>query len=135
MSNLDDLKLAFTWHAAMDLIGVDGDIDPEEIAWITRRFTDRGRTAGFVDADGQYLPAYHAALAEARSVLPSRPRAEKVALLDDLVAAVLADGVLDHAEGKHLAEILAMLGLGGDDLDAILGKRADVGDVDVGEPE
>lgn len=131
MSNLDELKLAFSWNAAMYLIGVDGDIDAEEVAWITRRFTERARAAGLVDADGRYLPRYEAALAEARAVLPTLPRQEKVALLDDLVAAVLSDGVLDHAESEQLKAILATLGLAGHDLDRILAKRTDVGEVEL----
>jgi hypothetical protein len=135
MSNLDELKLAFTWHAAMDLISVDDDVDPAEVAWITRRFTDRARAAGLVDNDGRYLPRFHEAVVESLKVLPGLPRAEKVGLLEDLVAAVLADGVLAHSESERLKEIMEMLGLAGHDLDAVLGMRDDAATIDPGIPE
>lgn len=135
MSNVEELKLAFAWHAAMELISVDGDVDPAEVAWITRKYTDRARAAGLVDKDGRYLPRFNEAVAEAWVVLPDLPRAEKLGLVEDLVSAVLADGVLAHAESERLKEMLLQLGLAGHDLDAVLRMRNDVGDVELGPPE
>ena len=67
------LKLAFSYHALEQIIGADGVLEPEELAFLKSTFSDELMTeAGFFDGSGGKTPAYERALEEALLELPHK---------------------------------------------------------------
>lgn len=107
------LKLAFAYHMILQALGADAEFDPREQAWVERTFP-RALLAGHGLLDASNRPT--ARFEEARDValleLPDRlTGGEKLALLEVLVEACCADGVLAAEEADVLAAAAAMLGV------------------------
>ena len=122
--DIDVMKLAFAWNAAIEVIMADGDVAPEEAALVAERYASRAREAGLVDQDGHYTPLFKAALAEAPARLAKLPRDDRLALLKDIVDVVMADGVIDLAEADRVNSHVAVLGLEFKDVEALLSGRS-----------
>jgi hypothetical protein len=121
--DIDVMKLAFAWNAAIEVIMADGDVAGEEAAMVAERYASRARDAGLVDKDGHYTPLFRQALAEAPARLSQLPRADRLALLGDIVDVVMADGVLDLAEADRVNAMVHLLGLEFKDVEGLLAGR------------
>lgn len=126
MSKSDDMKLAFTWHVAQQVVAADGMITTEERSWLRVRYAARARSSGLMLPDGKPTPAYDGVLADALKELPSLPRAERLELVDDILDTVVADGLVQPQELDRVREVAAMLGLSGADLDEVFKTRKDL---------
>jgi len=107
------LKLAFSYHALEQIIGADGVLEPEEIAFLKGTFSDELMTeAGFFDAAGSRTPRYEQALEEALLELPDRlTLGEKLCLVELFVEATVADGVFRPVESQVLQQAAMTLGV------------------------
>lgn len=121
--DIDVMKLAFAWNAAIEVIMADGDVAGEEAAMVADRYASRARDAGLVDKDGHYTPLFKQALAEAPARLAKLPRADRIALLQDIVDVVLADGVIDLAEADRVTSMVHTLELEFADVEKLLKGR------------
>lgn len=112
--DIDSLTVAFGLHMIELIIGADDTIDTRERALLRDRYPiERLRTHGFIDAQGDRTDRYHEAAMMALDHLPTRlSEARKVALIRDFIAAMLADGVVDLAEGRAVVDGAVLLGLG-----------------------
>lgn len=120
MASLEQMRLAFAWNAAVEMIMADGDVAPEEAALVSDRYASRARTLGLVDADGRYTPLFKAALADAPAALLALPREERLALLGEIVDVVVADGIIDMAEADKVEGVTRALGLASSDVADLL---------------
>ena len=132
----DQLELAFAYHMVQRLIGADDSVHQAEIRFMEDRFPSSAlRDAGFVDEGGTWTARWRSALELALAELGSRlDEDRKVALVQTLLGASLADRDFDSAEGGVVLQAASLLGLGGDALDRALGHD-DVGTIDLPEPE
>ncbi len=107
------LQLAFTLHMAHQILGSDTQITSDEGRWFYGRFPhDMLRALGFVDADGGLNDAWEEARDEALVVLPeSLHEGDKLLIMEDLVGAAAADGVLCAEETDALAHAARILGV------------------------
>jgi uncharacterized tellurite resistance protein B-like protein len=107
------LQLAFTYHMVEQIIGSDEDLDPHELRYLDQVFPPAlMREHGLLDAHGHHTPAFDEARNLALLELPSRlTRGEKLALIEVLVGAAAADGVLAAEEVDALHGAARMLGL------------------------
>lgn len=126
MSKTDDMKLAFTWHVAQQVVAADGMITSEERSWLRVRYAVRARECGLMQPDGTPTAAYATVLADALKELPGLPRAERLELVDDVLDTVVADGLVQEQELNKMREIGALLGLTGADLDEVFKNRKDL---------
>ena len=126
MSKTDDMKLAFTWHIAQQVVAADGMITSEERSWLRVRYAVRARECGLMLPDGKPTPAYATVLADALNELPKLPRAERLELVDDVLDTVVADGLVQAQELDKVRDVGTMLGLTGADLDEVFKNRKDL---------
>lgn len=126
MSKTDDMKLAFTWHVAQQVVAADGMITTEERSWLRVRYAARARASGLMLPDGKPTPAYATVLADALKELPNLPRDERLELVDDVLDTVVADGLVQLQELDKVREVGALLALTGADLDEVFKKRKDL---------
>ena len=111
--DLERLELAFAYHLADQVVGADGHVAPQEAAFLEERFgAGRLRAYGFVDEAGAFTEGFRAAVDEALAVLPSElPEARKVALMELLRQASLADQEGHESEANVLIVAARLLGL------------------------
>lgn len=111
------LQLAFTLHMADQILGSDAHIDDAERSWLHDRFPAAMlRETGFVDADGNLTGAYEEARDEALVALPEElPASGKWQIMEDLVNAAAADGILAAEEAQAIAHAALLLGVSDDD--------------------
>lgn len=104
--DLQLLKLAFAYHMVEQIIGADARIDETELAYLERTFpTGLMAECGFVDPSGALTQAHREAADLAIVELPAAlTEGEKLAVLEILVEAGAADGVLTASEAQVLAE-------------------------------
>lgn len=112
-SDLTRLKLAFTLHMVEQIFGADAEVVASERAFLHDTFPpDLLATCGFRDASGQPTAAYEEARDSALFELPDRlTPGEKMQVLEVLVDATAADGVLNAEETLALAHAATLLGL------------------------
>ena len=110
---LEALQLAFAYHMVEQIIGSDEDLDPTELRYLDEVFPPSlMREHGFVDPDGYTTAAFEEARDVALLELPARlTPGEKLALVEILVGAAAADGVLAAEEVDVLHGAARMLGL------------------------
>lgn len=118
--DIDVLKLAFAWNAAIEIVMADGDVAPEEAAMVADRYASRAKQSGLVDEGGHYTPLFKAALAAAPARLAKLPRDDRMSLLKDIVDVVLADGVIDLAEADRVNGLVRILELDHADVEMLL---------------
>ncbi|MCB9684176.1 MAG: hypothetical protein H6738_00495 [Alphaproteobacteria bacterium] len=105
------LQLAFAYHMARQILEVDEEFLAGEQRFLDQQFPpDLMRELGFFDAADQPLPALAEAANEAISLLPDLlTLGEKLSMMEQLVEASAADGVLAAEEVDALAAAAAML--------------------------
>ena len=111
--DLQRLQLAFAYHMIEQVIGSDAELDGEESAYLAEVFP-RALLArlGFVDAHGERTPAFDEAREVALLELPDRlTLGEKLGLVELLVGAAAADGLLTAPEVDALSAAARMLGV------------------------
>lgn len=116
----EELKLAFAFHVVGQILGADGQVERGERTFLERTFPrallERSR---FLGPDGQYTARWNEALGEALLVLPTLPVGERIALVDVLFRAALADDVLELEEGAVVERAARLLALSPADLAAL----------------
>lgn len=126
MSDANDLEvllLAFSFHMARQMVTADAETDAAELTWLDDRFPAHLLTqAGLVDDAGRdtdrFVELREAALVE----LPERlTLGEKLAVLESLLEALAADGVLCPEELDTIRSAGDMLGVAPDDWRPLLG--------------
>lgn len=107
------LQLAFAYHMIEEVIRSDADLEGAETDYLAEVFPRTLlRDLGFEDAQGRRTEAFAEARDLALVVLPERlTDGEKLGLLDLLVGASAADGVLTAEEADALAAGARMLGV------------------------
>jgi len=107
------LQLAFTLHMADQIVSADADLADAERAWLHERFPPEMLAAtGFLDDEGRLGQAYEEARDEALVTLPQElPTSGKWQIMEDLVHAAAADGILAPAEADALGHAAAILGV------------------------
>jgi len=107
------LQLAFTLHMADQILGADAEIADEERTWLHERFPpEMLASTGFIDEHGHLTHAYEEARDEALIVLPDElPASGKWQIMEDLVHAAAADGLLVAEESDALAHAALLLGV------------------------
>jgi uncharacterized tellurite resistance protein B-like protein len=136
--DLHDLRLAFAYHVVHQIVGADQTLDASELRFVKHRFpASKLQRAGFLDASGGLTTRYTRAAGEAVIELPTRlTRLEKLAVLDLLLDASLADGEFHPAEGRLLLHAARLLGLSTADVDAHLSTReGEVTDIELSTQE
>ena len=92
--------------------------------------------AGYLDAAGGFTPRHLEALRQASITLPEELSVEeRLALIEVLLGASLADSHFDEDEGSILQQAAVFLHIPDDALDAWLAAHSSVGVVDLPEPE
>jgi uncharacterized tellurite resistance protein B-like protein len=111
------LQLAFTLHMADQILGADAEIADEERSWLHERFPpEMLESTGFLDDQGKLTHAYEEARDEALIALPDElPASGKWQIMEDLVNAAAADGLLAAEESDALAHAAALLGVSDQD--------------------
>jgi uncharacterized tellurite resistance protein B-like protein len=111
------LQLAFTLHMAQQVLGSDQNVTETERSWLRDRFpAEMLAQTGFLDADGHLTAAFEEARDDALMVLPEQlPMAGKWQILEDLVQAAAADGILAAEESDALAHTARLLGMSDQD--------------------
>lgn len=118
--SLDELKLAFTWHVAHQILGSDGVVTEAEERFVKRTFPDLLLDrSGFFDARGS-TSRYQDALGEALLTLPTLSVPERVQIVDTLFRAAMADDRFQLEEGVVLRRTARLIGLKDDDVTQIL---------------
>ena len=107
------LQLAFTVHMAEQIFGSDLDVDEQEAAWLADTFPlSVMQEAGLVDDAGARTPRYEELRDRAVVELPDAlDEVHKLAVLEVLVGAAAADGVLCAEESMALAHAAQLLGV------------------------
>lgn len=105
------LQLAFAYHMARQILEVDAEFLAREQSFLDQHFPpDLMRALGFFDERNAPLPAIAEAANEAISLLPDLlTLGEKLSMMEQLVEASAADGVLAAEEVDALAAAAAML--------------------------
>jgi hypothetical protein len=106
-------KLAWTIHMVRQIIGADAHVDPAELAFLHDTFpAELLAECGFRADDGEPTARYLEARDTSQLELPDRLTiGEKLQLLEVLVDAAAADGVLQAEEADALHAGALMLGL------------------------
>ena len=112
--DLQRLQLAFAYHMIEQVIGSDADLDGEEGAYLSEVFPrELLARLGFVDATGARTESFDEARDEALVELPERLTVgEKLGLVELLVGAAAADGLLTAQEVDAVSAAARMLGVG-----------------------
>lgn len=107
------LQLAFTLHMADQILGSDLDLATAESEWIHATFPmPMLHATGFLGPDGQATPAFDEARDRALLELPQRlGTTEKLQIMEILVAAAAADGLLAAEEATALGHAAGLLGV------------------------
>lgn len=125
--DLQRLQLAFAYHMIEQVIGSDADLHGEEVAYLSDVFPrELLARLHFLDEAGSRTAAFDEARDLALVELPERLTAgEKLGLVELLVGAAAADGVLTAEEVDALSAAARMLGLDdaawSEHLDGLLG--------------
>lgn len=129
------LKLAFSWHVAREILDADMEIAEGEEQWMAKAFPREALVdAGFVDNGGHPTAYYETCLGEALVTLPDvLSFDEKILLVRTLFAGTLADDEFHHEEGNVLVKAAHLLGLNSDDIEQALETIEDVGEVELDE--
>ncbi|MEZ4237193.1 MAG: TerB family tellurite resistance protein [Myxococcota bacterium] len=110
--SLDELKLAFTYHLAQQIVGADGEVAPAEAQFVERTFPELLMVrSGFVAEDGSFTARWREALGEALLRLPELSVAERVAMVDTLFDAAMADASLLEVEADTVRRAARLLAL------------------------
>lgn len=114
--DVKSLLLAFTYHLTRQIVGADEQVGAAEHDFLARTFPADAMTAlGLLDTAGHCTPAFDAMRDEALRVLPQRlTPGEKLALVEVLVGAAAADGVLAAEEADALHGAARLLGVDDD---------------------
>lgn len=112
--DLQRLQLAFAYHMIEQVIGSDAALDGEEAAYLAEVFPlELLARLGFVDGSGARTAAFDEARDLALVELPDRlTLGEKLGLVELLVGAAAADGLLTAQEVDALSAAARMLGVG-----------------------
>ena len=107
------LQLAFAYHMIEQVIGSDAETEREELRYLAEVFPpELLRDLGYEDADGARTEAFREARDLSLVELPERlTDGEKLGLLDLLVGASAADGVLTAEEADALGAAARILGI------------------------
>ena len=109
----DELKLAFGYHLVQQIIGSDGVMSDDERWFVERTFPAALLDAsGFRSEDGRFTGRWQAALGEALLQLPELPVADRVALIDTLFDAAVADSAFLNIEAETVRRAARLLALG-----------------------
>jgi hypothetical protein len=109
---LDQLKLAFSYHVVNQILGSDGEVVPAEAGFLARTYPPALlERSGFVAADGRFTDRWQHALGEALLQLPVLAVEERIAIVDALFDAALADERFDVAEAGVVSRAARLLGL------------------------
>jgi uncharacterized tellurite resistance protein B-like protein len=120
---LDQLKLAFSYHVVNQVLGADGAVVPAEAGFLARTFPPTVlERSGFVASDGRFTARWQHALGEALLQLPILPVAERVAIVDTLFDAALADDKLDVGETGIVLRAARLLGLREEQVSALVAR-------------
>jgi uncharacterized tellurite resistance protein B-like protein len=110
--SLDELKLAFMYHLAHQIVGADGVVAPDEARYVERTFPELLLSrSGFVGEDGAFTERWREALGEALLRLPVLSVAERVAMVDTLFDAAMADDSLLEVEADTVRRAARLLAL------------------------
>jgi len=135
--DLEQLKLAFAYSIVEEIVGADEKVDEAERRYLAEVFPSITlESCGFLDDQGELNDDYRAAVAASLEVLANAlPLAKKFELIDMFMGASLADGEFHHEEGNVMVWASRLLGISSSELDQHLESLADVGSVDLDEPE
>lgn len=111
--DLQRLQLAFAYHMIREVVGADAELVQEELDYLDAVFPKALlRKLGFIDGSDQLTPAFEEARDAALYELPDRlTLGEKLGLVELLVGASAADGLLTAEEVDALAASAGMLGV------------------------
>ena len=132
------LTLAFARHVLDEIARADATRTPEELALLEQLCPmERLRSAGLVDANDQFTPAWTEARAQALERLPRElSRSGKLTLLTSFFEMCVVDGHIDRDEGSMLFQTASLLGVRASELDAHLDTLTEhVGTVELDAPE
>ncbi|MEQ1507912.1 MAG: TerB family tellurite resistance protein [Myxococcota bacterium] len=108
----EELELAFTYHLVNQIVGADGVVAPAEARFVSRTFPPSLlASSGFVGSNGLFTPRWTEALGEALLVLPERSVEARVAIVETLFRAALADDEFLRAEASTIHRAARLLGL------------------------
>lgn len=107
------LQLAFTLHMAQQILGSDLDVVDSEAAWLHATFPQQMlHDTGFLDNEGRPTAAFEEARDVALLELPvSLDEVQKLQVMEVLVGAAAADGLLAAEESTALAHAARLLGV------------------------
>ena len=119
--SLDELKLAFTWHVAHQILSSDGVVDAAEKRFVEKTFPKLLlERSGFFDANKGFTPRWNDALGEALLTLPTLSVPERVQIVDTLFRAAVADDQFELVEGEIIRRAARLLALKDDEVSQIL---------------
>jgi uncharacterized tellurite resistance protein B-like protein len=118
---IDELKLAFSFNAVMQIVAADGDLLPPEADFLTARFpTFQLRQSNFITDEGELTQRFHDAAILAKERLPELPVAERITLVRTFFRAALIDRAFHHKEAEVVRRAGAQLGLSGRQIVSVL---------------
>jgi uncharacterized tellurite resistance protein B-like protein len=135
--DLEQLKLAFAYSIVEEIVDADQNVNDAERRYLSEVFPAITlESCGFVDEDGKLNDDYRAAVARSLEVLSGALTLhQKFELIDLFMGASLADGEFHHEEGNVMIWASRLLGLSTAELDGHLSSLAEVGAIDLPEPE
>ncbi|MEZ4322808.1 MAG: TerB family tellurite resistance protein [Myxococcota bacterium] len=136
-TDLEILRLVFSFHVVDQIMRADEHIDALEIDWVQDRFplaTLQGH--GLVDDGHRLTDRYRDLLSEALMRLPAElDQDQKVELALTFFDSAMADGHFESTEAVQLQAAANLLGLPLERLHDALEGSHHVGELDLGDPE
>jgi uncharacterized tellurite resistance protein B-like protein len=128
---LEDLLLAFSFHMARQIVAADEATESAELTWLAERFPSALlRGAGFLDDAGADTDRFVELRERALVELPERlTLGEKLAVVEGLLEAIAADGLLKPEELDAIRSVADMLGVDAADWRPLLGDLFGTGRV------
>ena len=134
---VEQMKLAFCWHLARRIVQADTVVQVAESEWLQERFPEQDlRAAGLTDESGSESKSFNAILGQAMVDLPDVLDLQgKFEVLKALFDATLADAEFHHREGDALVNAGRLLGMSTTEIEQFLSEQAEVGEVELPDPE
>lgn len=135
--DLDTLQMVFAYHVVEEVVGADGEISDEELAFLQERWPREVMAEReLLDSQAKPTARFESARREAIARLPtSLTPAAKLELVQLFFHAGMVDGHLDRGESEVVMRAADLLGVPVEEWMALLGESDHVGEVDLPEPE
>lgn len=112
-SDLDLLRVVFSFHVVDRIMHADHVLSVHEIDWVRQRFPREMLAANsLIDEDDVLTDRYRDLLAEALMRLPAElDEVGKITLIEQFFSSALADGNFEYREGHLIVAAARLLGL------------------------